>query len=98
MLKPTIVEFTSLSVFYVRKTGAYETSSCEAWNTLMAFAYEQKIKFHKHIMSKETMHFGIGHDNPHLVEQTLLRYDACISCEDESIETKGEVFKKSGRW
>lgn len=94
MLKPTMVEFKPLSVFYVRKTGAYETSSCEAWNVLMAFAYEQRMKFRKNIMGKATMHFGIGHDNPSLVEQNLLRYDACITCEDESIEVKGEVFKK----
>lgn len=60
----------------------------------MTFAYEQKMKFHKNIMGKATMHFGIGHDNPSLVEQNLLRYDACITCEDESIEPKGEVFKK----
>ncbi|MCD8545071.1 MAG: hypothetical protein LRY52_09570 [Sulfurospirillum cavolei] len=44
MLKPTMVEFKPLSVFSVRKTGTYETSSCEAWSVLMAFAYEQKMK------------------------------------------------------
>lgn len=94
MLKYTTVDFKPVSVFFVRKTGAYETSACEAWNVLMAFAYEQKMKFGKNILGKATMHFGIGHDNPNLVEQNLLRYDACITCEDESIEVKGEVFKK----
>lgn len=94
MLNPTIVELNPLTIFYVRKTGAYETSASEAWNILMSFAYEQKIKFRKNIMGKETMLFGIGHDNPSLVEENLLRYDACITCEDESIELKGEVFKK----
>ena len=45
-------------------------------------------------MDKETMCFGIGHDNPNLIEPDLLRYDACISCDDASIEPEGEVFRK----
>lgn len=94
MVEPKVITLNPMNVFYVRKTGAYGVSACEAWNVLMAFAYEQKIKYHKHIMHKETMHFGIGHDNPNLVETDLLRYDACISCDDTSIELKGEVFKK----
>lgn len=40
------------------------------------------------------MHFGIAHDNPHLIEADLLRYDACISCEDITIEPRGEIFQK----
>ena len=94
MVVPQVVNVESITVLYVRKTGSYATSACEAWNVLMPFAYEQKMKFHKKIMDKETMHFGIGHDNPNLIEPDLLRYDACISCNDASVEPKGEVFRK----
>ena len=94
MLEPKIVELKPIKVLYVRKIGAYVTSASEAWAILMAFAYEQKIKFHKEIMNKNTMHFGIAHDNPHLIEADLLRYDACISCEDITIEPRGEIFSK----
>lgn len=94
MVVPKVVNVEPITVLYVRKTGLYATSACEAWNVLMPFAYEQKMKFHKKIMDKETMHFGIGHDNPNLIEPDLLRYDACISCNDASVEPKGEVFRK----
>jgi AraC family transcriptional regulator len=44
MLEAKFVDFDAVEVFYVRKTGAYEKSCCEAWEALMKFAYEQKIK------------------------------------------------------
>ncbi len=94
IVEPKLVELKPIRVFYVRKVGAYMTSASEAWTILMSFAYEQKIKFHKKIMEKETMHFGIGHDKPGLVDTDLLRYDACISCDDTTIKPQGEVFSK----
>lgn len=95
MLEAKFVDFDAVEVFYVRKTGAYEKSCCEAWEALMKFAYEQKIKHKKNILGKNSMAFGVGHDNPNMIEAEKLRCDACITRDDKSVEPSGEVFVKT---
>jgi AraC family transcriptional regulator len=90
-----IVEIESIEVLYVRKMGAYSVSAGEAFGALMSFAYEQKIKFKKNLLGKEASIYGIGHDDPSVVEASKLRYDACLSYDDKSVEPSGEVGVKS---
>jgi len=95
MLEPKFVELEPVEVLYVRKTGDYNKSCGEAWEVLMAFAYQQKIKYKKNLMGKEAMAFGIGHDNPSVTDVDELRCDACISWDDRTVEPVGEIGHKT---
>ncbi len=94
MLEPKIVELKPIKVLYVRKEGAYGKSAGEAWKVLMSFAYKNKIKYKKNLMGKNTMMFGIGHDNPNIIDEEKLRFDACISWDDETVKPDGEISNK----
>ena len=72
MLNPQILNIEPIEVLCVRHTGAY-TKCAPAWEKLMTFAYANNI------VNKNTRIFGIGYDNPHIVEESKLRYDACIT-------------------
>ena len=72
MLNPQILNIDPIEVLCVRHTGAY-TKCAPAWEKLMTFAYSNNI------VNKNTRVFGVGYDNPHIVEESLLRYDACIT-------------------
>jgi len=95
MKKPKIVELEPIEVLYVRKEGAYDKAAEKAWEVLMGFAYQQKIKLKKNLMGKSALMFGIGHDNPNIINKNRLRYDACISLDDKTVEPKGEILKKT---
>jgi AraC family transcriptional regulator len=95
MLKPKFVELKPVEVLYVRREGPYSKSAGEAWEVLMAFAYEQKIKFKKNLMGKNAMMFGIGHDNPNVIAEEKLRFDACISWDDKTVQPQGEISSKT---
>ena len=77
------VRITAIEVLYVRKVGDYTKVAGEAWESIMSFAYPQKIKFKKNLMGKDAQMFGIGHDNPSITPKNELRYDACISYDGE---------------
>ena len=72
MLNPQILNIEPIEVLCVRHTGAY-TKCAPAWEKLMTFAYSNNI------VNNNTRVFGIGYDNPHIVEESKLRYDACIT-------------------
>ncbi|HHD78467.1 MAG TPA: AraC family transcriptional regulator [Epsilonproteobacteria bacterium] len=95
MLDVKIVYFEPTEVLCVRKVGDYMVSAGEAWESLMGFAYAQKIKEKKNLMGKEAMMFGIGYDDPNSIEAEKLRYDACISYDDKSVKPEGEVVAKT---
>jgi AraC family transcriptional regulator len=83
-----------IDVLYVRREGeSYSEVASESWSTLMGFAYGQKIKHKKGLMGKDAMMFGIGHDNPDF--HSLMRYDACISWDDKSVQSVGEISSKT---
>ena len=94
MPEPKIVELEPIEVLYVRKEGAYIKSAGEAFEVLMGFAYTNKIKYKKNLMGKDAMMFGIGHDNPNVVDEDKLRFDACISWDDKTVEPQGEISNK----
>jgi AraC family transcriptional regulator len=37
-------------------------------------------------MGKDAGMFGIGHDNPNITDEDKLRFDACISWDDKTVE------------
>jgi AraC family transcriptional regulator len=94
MLEAKIVELKSVEVLYVRKEGAYDKSAGVAWEVLMGFAYKNKIKYKKNLMGKDAMMFGIGHDNPNVIDADKLRFDACISWDDKTVKPEGEISSK----
>ncbi|WP_419771408.1 MAG: AraC family transcriptional regulator [Candidatus Marinarcus sp.] len=94
MLEPKIVELEDIEILYVRKTGEYQKAAQEAWEVLMPFAYEHRMKYNKNLMGDDAMMFGIGHDNPHVTEVEKLRYDACISWDDKTVKPEGEIQSK----
>lgn len=95
MIEPKIVDFETVEVLCVRKMGDYTVSAGEAFGALMSFAYEQKIKHKKKLLGKDSMLFGIGYDDPNTTPLDDLRYDACITHDDKTVEPKGEVVVKS---
>ena len=94
MEEPEIVKLEPIEVLYVRKQGAYTKSATEAWEILMEFSYKNKIKYKKNLMGKNAMMFGIGHDNPNMIDDNKLRYDACISYDDKTVQPEGEIYNK----
>ena len=94
MLEAKIVELTPVEVLYVRKEGNYNKSAGEAWEVLMGFAYKNKIKYKKNLMGKSAMMFGIGHDNPNIIDEEKLRFDACISWDDKTVKPEVEISTK----
>ena len=94
MQEPKIIELEPVEVLYVRKEGNYNISAGKAWEVLMGFAYKNKIKYKKNLMGKDAMMFGIGHDNPNVTDEDKLRFDACISWDDKTVQPQGEISNK----
>ena len=46
-------------------------------------------------MVEEAMTFGIAHDNPTITEEDKIRFDACISRDDPTVQPQGEVQVKT---
>lgn len=88
MLEPKIVKLEDIEILYVRKTGEYTKCSIKAWETLINFVSKE------YFIRDDVMMFGIGHDNPHVTDADKLRYDACVSWVDKTIQTKGEIQSK----
>ena len=78
-------EIEDIKVVAVRKTGKYSEASTEAWQEVCGFAYGNKL------ISENSKMIGIGYDNPTITAEEKLRYDACITVENE-VEVKGNVF------
>lgn len=88
MLEPKIVKLEDIEILYVRKTGEYTKCSIEAWETLINFVGTE------YFIRDDVMMFGIGHDNPHITDADKLRYDACLSWVNKTIQPKGESQSK----
>lgn len=88
MLKPTIVEIEPIEVLFVRKTGNYMSSADAAWKTMVEFVTEHDL------FEKAVARYGIAHDNPRVIEEQNLRYDACLELSQSGVQEQGEVTKK----
>jgi AraC family transcriptional regulator len=65
-----------LRVAFVRHVGPYQDCGV-AWGTLSAFAAQHGLSF------PAAFRIGIGHDNPDVTPSGKLRYDACLTVNDE---------------
>ncbi|RXJ82382.1 GyrI-like domain-containing protein [Arcobacter sp. F2176] len=88
MLEPKIIKVEDIEILYIRKTGEYTKCSIEAWETLINFVGTE------YFIRDDVMMFGIGHDNPRITDADKLRYDACVSCIDKTIQPKGKIQSK----
>ncbi len=95
MLEAKVIDFEPVEVLCVRRTGDYMVSAGEAFEALFGFAYPQKIKHKKNLLGKEAKVYGIGYDDPGTTPSQELRYDACISYDDKSVNPTGEVVVKT---
>ena len=87
MLEPKIVNIDPIEVLYVRKTGHYMSSADEAWKAMVEFVTKYEL------FEKAVARYGISHDNPKVIYEHNLRYDACLEL-SESIDPEGEISKK----
>lgn len=72
-VKPEMREIEDTRVLFVRRSGAYAEAAGGAWETLMKFAYKNRL------LSAETRGIGIGYGDPDVTAEEQLRYDACIT-------------------
>ena len=91
MVAPDIIEMEPIKVLAVRHIGDYKDCG-EAWGKLMKFAYGQKIKNKKNLVGKGARRFGISYDDPTTVEISKLRYDACIT-KDDDVALEDGIFE-----
>ena len=77
-----IEDIAPIAVYAARHVGPYDQSG-EAWQALMSFAYPLKIKDKKNLLGKEAKLFGISYDDPNVVAAKDLRYDACITADEQ---------------
>jgi AraC family transcriptional regulator len=85
MIEPdSIAIIDDIPVLYVRKVGKYSEAGVAAWEALADF-----MDSADHDRS-QLRYFGVALDDPGEVEESKLRYDACIASAFR-IEPKGEV-------
>lgn len=83
MIEPFKIEtIEPIDVYCVRHIGDYMKIG-EAYQTLMGFMYNQKIKFKKNVMGKDAFTYMISYDDPSITDTDKLRSDACVSATDE---------------
>ncbi len=83
-MQPEIRTIPEQGVLFVRKTGRYDKAAAKAWSTLMEFAYSRRL------MGKNTKSFGVSRDNPDITLEKKIRYEACITF-DEDVKPEGEI-------
>ena len=71
-----IEECKPLRVAFVRHVGPYQECGV-AWEMLCKFAVGQGL------FSPGALRIGIGHDNPEVTPADKLRYDACLTVDDQ---------------
>ncbi len=101
MLKPKFIQIDDIEILSVRGTGTYSEVAPKTAETLMKFAYSQKIKYKKNLMGKEARCFGIAHDDPKITQEDQIRYDICITWDDKSVKPEGEIVSniiKGGKY
>ena len=63
-------------VAFVRHVGPYQECGA-AWEKLRKFAVQQGWS------ASDVLRIGIGHDNPEVTPADKLRYDACLTVDDQ---------------
>jgi AraC family transcriptional regulator len=65
-----------LRVAYVRHVGPYQECG-KAWQTLCALAGQHGL------FTPDALRIGVGYDNPEVTPADRLRYDACLTVNDQ---------------
>jgi AraC family transcriptional regulator len=86
-LEPEIRKIDEMKVIYITAIGDYNNVG-PAWGRLCEFAGR------KGLFKKDTIMFGLSHDDPDVTETSKLRYDACIAV-DRDVEPEGEIGVKN---
>src|SRR5271169_177842 len=81
VMKVITKKIKPMRVAYLRHVGPYEETS-QTWIDLMA-----RLSADKQIR-KRSRFIGMGHDNPSVTPASELRYDACITVDEEYEPTK----------
>jgi len=84
LMKVEMRTLKTVKVLRVRKRGGYADSAAEAWGTLMPFMYGKRL------MGADIQRFGVSHDDPTVTDPDNIRYDACVSC-DQDVTPEGEI-------
>ncbi|MET1257019.1 AraC family transcriptional regulator [Aliikangiella maris] len=79
-----IIQLQPISIISARGRGDYATAANQAWSCLMHFMYSNRY------MQKQTRMFGITYDDPSVTEPDNIRYDACVS-NDQQLTVSGEL-------
>jgi AraC family transcriptional regulator len=78
-----IENMTPMRVAFIRHNGPYETC-CQAWGQLYDWAARN------HFVGPGTIGVGASYDDPELTPPEEIRYDACLTC-NENFNSNGEV-------
>lgn len=76
-----------LHLLFIRRCGNYNQSARTAWEAMHSFIHETHLDRHK------IRYFGISHDDPAVISEDKLRYDAAILALQGTKE-KGEIGRQ----
>ncbi len=86
-MKVEIREVPAMRVAFVRHVGPY--AQCKgAWDKLCMWAGR------KGLVGAGTRMFGVGHDDPDVTPPEKIRYDACVTIDDD-VQGEGEINVQS---
>ena len=87
-MTPDIRTTAPVPVLFVRRTGPYYQAAGEAFGVLCQFAGPRGL------LGPSVRMIGISHDDPHVTDESKLRYDACVTLNREA-KPEGEVGLKT---
>lgn len=88
MMNVEFVNLDPMDVYFIRRTGDYNTSAPKAWTALMTLLGKKRVK-----TDPALKYWGIGHDDPSITAEDKVRYDACCSA-TAGLEPEGELGKQ----
>ncbi len=87
-MTPDIRTIDPMPVLFVRRTGPYHQAAGEAFGVLCQFAGPRGL------LGPAARVIGISHDDPHVTDDSRLRYDACVTIARD-VRPEGEVGQKT---
>ncbi len=89
MLKPEYINRKAETILFVRKVGDYKETPTIAFQVLVQFLEDKKIT-----KEKINAYYCMGLDDPHTVERSKCRFDACVALKEATCP-QGEVGQRS---
>ncbi len=94
MIKPdSIEEISNQNLYFIRRCGNYAKSSSSAWDSMLSIIGKKQLD------KSQLRYFGIAYDDPKVVSEENLRYDAAIASKKplSLIEDLGNQTVKGGK-